>query len=214
MVVVDVLVKNISQLVTVKSEGQVKKGSQMQEIGLIENGWVAIKEDKIIGVGSGSVPSELKVEDKTIIIDGRGKTVTPGLIDPHTHLVHGGSRENELALKLKGIPYLDILKQGGGILSTVRATKNATLEELVSQSKKSLDRMLTYGITTVEVKSGYGLELDTEIKQLEAIKILNRQSPCDLVPTFMGAHAIPKEYKGRSRCFCRYHHQSDASNSS
>lgn len=199
--IVDVLIKDISQLITVKSDGKPKRGADMQDIGLIENGWVAIKEDKIVGLGGGNIPEELKIKEETLIIDGGGKTVTPGLVDPHTHLVHAGSRENELALKLKGVPYIEILKQGGGILSTVRSTQNATLEELVEQSKKSLDRMLSYGITTVEVKSGYGLEIDTEIKQLEAINILNKQSPCDLVPTFMGAHAIPERYKGNSDGF-------------
>ncbi|MBU5675615.1 imidazolonepropionase [Alkaliphilus sp. MSJ-5] len=193
--VVDVLIKDISQLITVKSGIKAKKGREMQNIGLIENGWIAIKENTIIGVGSGDIGSEFKIQEHTLIVDGKGKTVTPGLIDPHTHLVHGGSRENELALKLKGVPYLEILKKGGGILSTVRATQNSTLEELVNQSKKSLDRMLTYGVTTVEVKSGYGLEIDTEIKQLEAIDILNKQSNSDLVSTFMGAHAIPGEYR-------------------
>jgi len=199
--IIDLLIRDISKLITVKSDGKAKKGAHMQDVGLIENGWIAISEDKIVGVGSGDIPSDFKIEDRTLIVDGRGKTVTPGLVDPHTHLVHGGSRENELALKLKGVPYLEILKQGGGILSTVKATKNATLEELVNQSKKSLDRMLTYGVTTVEVKSGYGLEIDTEIKQLEAIDILNKKSHSDLVATFMGAHAIPKEYKNNPDVF-------------
>jgi len=193
--IVDVIIKDISQLITVKSGTKAKKGSEMQDIGLVENGWIAIKENKIIGVGSGDIASEFKIQEHTLIVDGKGKTVTPGLIDSHTHLVHAGSRENELALKLKGVPYLEILNKGGGILSTVRATQATTLEELVNQSKKSLDRMLTYGVTTVEVKSGYGLEIDTEIKQLEAIDILNKQSNSDLVSTFMGAHAIPGEYK-------------------
>lgn len=196
-VIVDVLIKDISQLVTVKSHGKPKKGLDMQQVEIIENGWIAIVEDKIAGVGNGDIPASFEITEKTLSITAKGKTVTPGLVDPHTHLVHAGSRENELALKLQGVPYLEILKQGGGILSTVKATQNATLDELVIQSKKSLDRMLAYGVTTVEIKSGYGLELETEIKQLEAIDILKQQSHMDLVSTFMGAHAIPKQYKDK-----------------
>jgi len=199
--IIDLLIKDIDQLITVESNGKAKKGVDMQEIGLIENGWIAIKQDKIVGVGSGDLSPDFKIAEETIIVDGRGKTITPGLVDPHTHLVHAGSRENELALKLKGVPYLEILKQGGGILSSVRSTQDATMEDLINQSKKSLDRMLTYGVTTVEVKSGYGLDLDTEIKQLEAIDILNRQNHTDLVSTFLGAHAIPQKYKENPDAF-------------
>ena len=192
---IDVWIKNITQLVTVQAHGKPKKGKEMQDVGIIQDGWIAVAGDRIVGIGSGEISADFQVGENTVIISGEGKTVTPGLIDPHTHLVHAGSRENELALKLKGVPYLEILKQGGGSLSTVNATKKATMEELVAQSKKSLDRMLSYGVTTVEIKSGYGLELEAEIKQLEAIHRLQEQTPMDLVSTFMGAHAIPKEYK-------------------
>jgi len=98
--IIDVLVKNISQLITVKSDGKAKKGIDMQNVGLVENGWIAISGDKIVGVGNGNIPSGFEIKDQTLIVDGRGKTVTPGLVDPHTHLVHAGSRENELAMKL------------------------------------------------------------------------------------------------------------------
>lgn len=199
--IIDVWIKNITQLVTVQSHGKPKKGKDMQDVGIIQDGWIAIAGDRIVGIGSGAISSDFQIGENTVIIHGEGKTVTPGLIDPHTHLVHAGSRENELALKLKGVPYLEILKQGGGILSTVNATKKATMEELVAQSKKSLDRMLSYGVTTVEIKSGYGLTLETEIKQLEAIHRLQEQTPVDLISTFMGAHAIPKEYKEKPEEF-------------
>ncbi|ABR49287.1 imidazolonepropionase [Alkaliphilus metalliredigens QYMF] len=192
---VDVLIKDISQMVTMKGSNGPRRGKDMREVHLIEDGWIAIKGDKIVAVGSGLMEENLKIGKNTMVIDGKGKTVTPGLVDPHTHLVHGGSRENELALKLNGVPYLDILAQGGGILSTVKATRKATVEELMQQGKRSLDQMLSFGVTTVEVKSGYGLNTETELKQLEVIRQLNKEHPCDLVPTFMGAHAIPMEYK-------------------
>ncbi len=115
-----------------------------------------------------------------------GRLVTPGLVDPHTHLVFGGSREKELNLKIQGISYLDILAQGGGILSTVKDTKAASEEELIEKGLFHLGRMLSYGITTAEVKSGYGLDKDTELKQLTAAKKLGERQPVDLVTTFMG----------------------------
>ncbi len=110
----------------------------MKEINSIKNGIVAIKEDKIIYVGEGKIPDNIDIDENAVFIDGRGKTVTPGLVDPHTHLVHGGSRENELAMKLNGYGYLDILEAGGGIHSTVKATREASFEELYEKAKKIL----------------------------------------------------------------------------
>ncbi|MCK4237890.1 MAG: imidazolonepropionase, partial [Candidatus Lokiarchaeota archaeon] len=121
-----------------------------------------------------------------------------GFIDPHTHIIFDGSRENELSMKLAGKTYLEILEAGGGILKTVRETRRASLEKLVENGKKILDRMMNYGTTTVETKSGYGLSLDSEIKSLKAANILNKDHPLDVVSTFLGAHAIPPEYKGRT----------------
>jgi imidazolonepropionase len=131
--------------------------------------------------------------------DAANMTVTPGLIDAHTHLVHAGSRENELADKLSGVPYMDILKKGGGILSTVRATRAASKRELKEKARKSLDIMLAHGTTTVEAKSGYGLDMDTELKQLEAARDLNAEHPINVISTYMGAHAMPPEYRDNRR---------------
>lgn len=190
------VIRNIDNLITMKGENAPRKGKEQGEIGLINNGTVAIKDDKIIYVGSGELPANIGIDENTMVIDGKGKTVTPGLVDAHTHLVHGGSREHELSMKLKGMAYLDILAAGGGIHSTMEATKNSSFDELYNKAKKSLDTMLSYGVTTVEAKSGYGIEdFDTEIKQLEVAKKLNEDHPVDIVSTFMGAHAIPMKYK-------------------
>ncbi|KXZ40207.1 imidazolonepropionase [Alkalithermobacter thermoalcaliphilus JW-YL-7 = DSM 7308] len=189
----DLIIKNIGNLVTMRGDNKPRTKEKMRDIQILKNAYVAIKDGKFVDLGEGF--NDKLVDSNTQIHDAKGLTVTPGLIDAHTHLVHGGSRENEFALKLSGVSYLDILKSGGGILSTVKATKNASFDELYEKAKKSLDIMLSYGTTTVEAKSGYGLELDTEIKQLKVAQKLNQDHPVDIVSTFLGAHAIPLEYK-------------------
>ncbi|KJS83059.1 MAG: imidazolonepropionase [Desulfosporosinus sp. BICA1-9] len=170
-------------------------GEGMSEIGLIEDGAVAIRDGKIIAVGTTEeVRAGGWVGPDTMQISAKGKVVTPGFVDPHTHVLYAGSRENELSLKLKGVPYLEILKQGGGILSTVRSTKQATDEEIKAQTKRRLQTMLSMGTTTVEAKSGYGLMVEDEIRALRLIRELDREQVLDLVPTFMGAHAVPPGY--------------------
>lgn len=159
------------------------------------DGYVAVADGLIQAVAAGEIPEELR--DGATVIDAGQQTVVPGFVDPHTHLIHGGSRENELAMKLNGTPYLDILKKGGGILSTVKATRQASMEELKVKAQCSLDQMLLHGTTTVEAKSGYGLDLDNELKCLQLAWDLNMEHPVDIVSTYMGAHAIPPEYKQR-----------------
>jgi imidazolonepropionase len=188
-----IIIKNIDCLVT--SSGCHKKSKEeLSDAGIIENGYIVIKDNLIKEVGSGEGYCN-SIEEDSLIIDGRGKTVTPGLIDSHTHLVYSGSRENELPLKLKGASYLEILKSGGGILSSVRKTREASFEKLLEESKNRLDLMLLHGTTTVESKSGYGLNFEDEIKMLQVNKELNKIHAVDLVSTFMGAHAVPEEFK-------------------
>lgn len=190
------VIENIDNLITLQGENKARKGKALKDIGLIKGGIVALDGEDIIYVGKGNLPSDIKTDKDTLIINGQGKTVTPGLIDSHTHLVHGGSRENELDMKLKGVPYLDILAVGGGIHSTVKSTREAEFEELYIKAEKSLNAMLSYGITTVEAKSGYGIEdFDTELKQLEIAKKLNENHPVDIISTFMAAHAIPEKFE-------------------
>ena len=194
-----IIIKNVDCLVTCEGSHR-KKGKEMKDAKIKENGYVVIENDRIKAVGEGAGYKEYITSESTVI-DGHGKTVTPGLIDPHTHVVYAGSRERELPLKLNKVGYIEILNSGGGILSTVESTRNIIVEQLVEESRKRLDIMLKHGTTTIESKSGYGLDLQTEVKILEVNKILNETHPIDVVSTFMGAHAIPKEYKSNREAY-------------
>jgi len=196
----DLAIIHANQLVTMDSKfGVPRIGEKMGELAIILDGAVAVKDDKIIFVGTTKdLMSKYAYNQINIKIDATNKLVTPGFIDPHTHIIFDGLRENELSMKLAGKTYLEILEAGGGILKTVRETRKASLEKLVENGKKILDRMMNYGTTTVETKSGYGLSLDSEIKSLKVANILNKEHPLDVVSTFLGAHAIPPEYKGRT----------------
>lgn len=187
------LIHNIGMLAT--ACGCAAKGGERQgDILTLQNAYIAVDGERISAVGQGEVPAQL-LSGSEQVIDAQGKLVTAGLVDAHTHLVFGGWREHELALKLHGVPYLDILAQGGGILSTVRSTRAASKEELMEKTAKSLSSMLALGTTTCEAKSGYGLDFDNELKQLEVTRQLNETQPVELVSTFMAAHALPEEYK-------------------
>ena len=186
-------ITNIGLLATPRGDSA-RRGRQQGEITLLRDAWVAVEGGKIAAVGQGQPAPE----DGDTLLDAGGRLMTPGLVDAHTHLIFGGWRQNEIPLKLKGAGYLDILRAGGGILSTVRATRKASGEELFEKSRAFLDEMLAQGVTTAELKSGYGLDKETELKQLRVIKRLNEAHPMDAVATYLGAHAIPEEYALRS----------------
>lgn len=190
------LIKNIGMLATACGNAA-KSGQEQGEISIRENVWIAVDDGKIAQIGQGE-PENMEAEQ---VIDAQKRLVTAGLVDAHTHLVFGGWRENELALKLHGVPYLDILAQGGGILSTVRSTRAASEEELREKTAAALDEMLALGTTTCEAKSGYGLNLENECKQLRVVQRLNESQPVELVSTFMAAHAVPEEYKNNREAY-------------
>ncbi len=192
----DLIVQNAKQLVTCASGGKAKKGMTMQDVGLIENSAVAVKNGEIIEVGeSENILNEFSADE---MIDAGQKVVIPAFVECHTHFVFAGNRLNEFELKIKGADYLEILEQGGGIISTVRQTRQAGLAELVEQSRKRLDKLLALGVTICEVKTGYGLDLETELKMLRVIEELDKTHPVDLIPTFLAAHAVPPEFKGNA----------------
>ncbi|HYJ90651.1 MAG TPA: imidazolonepropionase, partial [Pyrinomonadaceae bacterium] len=188
----DLRILNIGQLITCASNGKPKRGAEMRNVGLIEDGALAVVDGKIAGVGrSSEVRRDFDSENE---IDADGKVVCPGFVDPHTHIIYAGNRLDEFELKIKGANYLEILARGGGILSTVLKTREASFEELVESGLKRLDKMLACGTTTAEIKTGYGLDTDNELKMLRVIEELDKRHPITVVPTYMPAHAIPSEF--------------------
>ena len=192
----NILIKNASQIVTC-SGNKAKFGKDMSDIHIIENGSVVIEEGLIKAAGKTEDILSKYDENNYEVLNLENKCVLPGFVDSHTHFVFGGYREEEFSWRLKGDSYMDIMNRGGGIANTVKATREASRGELIGLGKKRLDSMLHFGVTTVEGKSGYGLDYDTEIKQLEVMKELNDIHPVDVVSTFLGAHAVPAEYKGK-----------------
>ena len=191
-------IQNISQLVTLaskKKEPRVRE--EMRELGIIEGGSVWIENGIIQDVGTTRqmILKYLARAKEADIVDATGKIVTPGLIDPHTHVVFGGSRENEFEMRMEGASYMDIMNAGGGIHATMRKVRTLSEEHIFNQTARRLDMFLQHGVTTLESKSGYGLDLENELKQLRVMQRLHEKHPVDIVPTFMGAHAVPEEYQ-------------------
>ena len=190
------IIKNASELVTCKGKSP-KHGKDMADIGMINNGCIVIENDIIIDVGTTDEILKKYNENDYKVIDASNKAVLPGFVDSHTHFIFGGYRADEFSWRLRGDNYMSIMERGGGITSSVRATRNTSLEEFIEVGKKRLDKMAAMGVTTVEGKSGYGLDCETELKQLEAMKKLNEIHPLDIVATFLGPHSVLPEYKGK-----------------
>ena len=183
----EVIIKNIGSLILPKKSVKALRGAEMDELSIIHDAMVVIDDGKIVYAGVETDSYEAKST-----IDAEGMVVSPALVDPHTHVVHGGSREHEAALKRQGVDYLKILEMGGGILKTVEQTRAATEQELFDKASKNITRMIQHGVLTIESKSGYGLDKENELKQLKVSKVLEESFPVEMKHTFLGPHAIPK----------------------
>jgi len=195
----DLLIHNIGQLATLAGPPGPHRGAAMRELGIIEDAAVAIADGRIAATGK-SRDLQAAFQPRATI-DAGGRAVVPGFVDPHTHLPWAGHRAAEFEMRIGGATYMQIMAAGGGIARTVADTRAASLADLVAQTRARLDRMLAYGTTTAEAKTGYGLNVPDELKQLDAIAALQRTHPVDLVPTFLGAHAVPPEYRGRTDAY-------------
>ncbi len=195
------IITNIGQLITM--QGPVPRiGDSMKDIGLIQSGAVAVAGEEILAAGPGAdVEREVELAEGCQAIDARGKVVTPGLIDPHTHPVFSKTRENEFEMRIQGKTYQEIAQAGGGIRSSVRDLRETPAAELSKRTVRTLERILSYGVTTIEAKSGYGLSTEAEIKSLEIIRDLNETQPLNMIPTFLGAHEVPDEYRDNREAY-------------
>ena len=201
------LITNANEVVTMASEVKGPRIKQaMTNIGVRKNVSILLADERIVDIAP---PEKLhqdwpQLVEQAEIIDASGKVVMPGLVDCHTHLVHGGTREDEFQMRLEGKTYMEIMQAGGGIHSTTKKTRAASFEQLYAKAYLHLNDFLKHGVTTVEAKSGYGLDWENEKKQLEVVKALQKKHPIDIVSTFMGAHAVPLEYKGNEEAFVDY----------
>jgi imidazolonepropionase len=192
-----ILIKNIKELIQVDENNRIKiSGNEMSHLNKLKDAWVLIKDERIFDFGNGPTPNH---EGK--VIDASGRLVFPSFCDSHTHLVYAGSREVEYIDKIKGLSYEEIAKRGGGILNSAKRLHNASEEELIEQSLFRLNEIMMLGTGAVEIKSGYGLTLEDELKMLRVIRRLKELTPLTIVATFLGAHAVPAEYKGRQEEF-------------
>jgi imidazolonepropionase len=197
------VIEHLDQLYTMAGPAP-RAGTRQGESTFIADGAIAADGGTLTAVGpTAAVRRAITIDDHTVVIDGRGRSLVPGFVDPHTHVVFAGDRRDELRRRLAGASYAEIAAAGGGIVSTVAATRAASEDDLLAQTRARLAEMLAAGTTTCEAKSGYGLETDTELRMLRVIGRLGGQQPIELVPTFMGAHEVPVEYRGRQRDYVR-----------
>lgn len=192
---VDLLITNIARLLTCAAPHGALRGTALREAQIIENAAIAIMDGRIVALGT---TEHLHDYTAITVFNATGLIAMPGFVDPHTHVCYAGDRADEFALRIAGATYQELMAAGGGIMSTVRATRAASRAELVAQTRTRLDRMLKHGTTTVEIKTGYGLDVAHEIAMLEALAELEQSHRISIVPTFIGAHAIPAEYRGNA----------------
>jgi imidazolonepropionase len=204
MIKIDLLIKNIGELIN-PADDLVVRGNRLNSVRILKNAWIGACGENIGFVGNQEeFESNCVLAPDAVVIEGGEFVAAPGFVDPHTHLPFADTRQDEFREKLQGVSYQEIARRGGGIKGSVRKTRKIPLDKLIGQAEVRLKHILTAGTTTLEAKSGYGLEKDSEIKQLEAVKALNSLFPTDLIPTFMGAHEIPEEYEGQNMEFIKY----------
>ncbi len=189
------LIKNIAKLITVSSNSELKKGPSMKDLTHIKNAWIKVKDDRILDFGSMDAWEGVDDWNEFEIIDAEQGTVLPSWCDSHTHIVYAGSREQEFVDKINGLSYEEIAKKGGGILNSSLILKNTDEEELYNQSMERIDEVIKGGTGAIEIKSGYGLDTEQEIKMLRVIKKIKENSPITVKSSFLGAHAVPRKYK-------------------
>ncbi len=187
---VDLVIHAAAQLLTLA--GGPQRGQQLGTLGIIEDGALAVTDGRILAIGTSDAILASYTADQTI--DASGRVLMPGFVDPHTHLVWAGDRSAEFELRIRGASYMEIMESGGGIASTVLKTRKASLSDLKAQARPRISRMLAHGTTTAEAKSGYGLNFESEVNLIQAVVALNQESPLQLVPTFLGAHALPPDW--------------------
>ncbi len=204
MIKIDLLVKNIKELVN-PAHDTVVRGGDLNSIRISHDVWLGAVGEQIAFIGfAEDFAKNCSLADEAAVIDASKYVALPGFVDPHTHLPFAGTRQDEFRQKLQGVGYLEIARRGGGIKGTVKKTRDIALDDLISLCAARLDHILLSGTTTLEAKSGYGLDVETELKQLEAVKAVGVLHPVDIVPTFMGAHEIPEQYQGRNKDFLDY----------
>jgi len=203
MIEINTLIKNIKELVNPANDGVVR-GAELNSIRVSHNVWVGATGEDITFIGfEEDFNRNCTLSEDAVVIDGSNFVALPGFVDPHNHLPFAGTRQDEFRMKLQGVSYQEIARNGGGIKGTVRKTRDIHIDQLIDASEERLNHILLTGTTTCEAKSGYGLDLENELKQLEAIKAVDAFHPIELVPTFLGAHEIPEEYAGRNMEFLR-----------